>query len=180
MSKVMKSASVFLMTSLAIGAAVAQSQTAPAAPANPVKHYRADFVVKEVDGSGHVSNSRSYSTMLATTNDRAPNQIRSGDRIPIRVDTEGKGNIQYVDVGVNIDCDRVQEVDQRLAMSIKVEVTSVPPGTDLSAVGDPLIRQFRWNADILVSPGTPTTIFSSDDVGSKSKIQLEITATAMK
>ena len=185
MSKAMKSALFLLLASLVSVAAIAQSQPSasaptPVAPAAPVKHYKAEFVVKEVDGTGHVVNNRSYSTILAATNDSAPNQIRSGDRVPIRVDTEGKGNIQYVDVGVNIDCNRIREEDQRLAMSIKVEVTSLPPGTDLSGVGDPLIRQFRWNSDVLITPGTPTTIFSSDDVGSKSKIQLEVTAIAIK
>jgi hypothetical protein len=145
-----------------------------------MRYYKADFVVKEVDAGGHVVNSRSYSTILATTNGAASNQIRSGDRIPIRVNTEGKGDIQYVDIGVNIDCRVIHEVDQKLAMSITAEVSSLPAGADLTSTLDPLIRTFKWNADVLIAPGVPTTIFSSDDVGSKTKIQLEVAAALIK
>jgi hypothetical protein len=40
--------------------------------------------------------------------------------------------------------------------------------------------QFKWNADVLITPGVPTTIFSSDDLSSKSKMQVEMTATSLK
>jgi hypothetical protein len=159
--------------------AVALAQSSPTAI--PVKHYKADFVVKEVDATGHVVNSRSYSTILATTNEGSSNQIRSGDRIPIHVGSkDGKEDIQYIDIGVSIDCRKVQELDQKLAMSITTEISSVPADTNLAATPDPLIRTFKWNADVLISPGVPTIIFSSDDVSSKNKIQLEVTATPIK
>jgi len=170
--------SVLLLLTGTTMAAIAIAQSA--APASPLMHYKTDFVVKEVDANGHVVNSRSYSTILATTNEGTPNQIRSGDRIPIRTSSAGKGDIAYIDVGVNVDCHRVQEINGKLAMSIKAEVSSVPPGTDLNSGLDPLIRQFQWNADVLITPGVPTTIFSSDDVSSKAKMQFEVTATLIK
>ncbi len=152
-----------------------------------MKHYKVDFVVKEADSAGHVINSRSYSTILATTNQNDPNQIRSGNRVPIRVTSgenaesgKGKDSIAYIDVGVNIDCRFVQEIDQKLAMKIKAEISSIPAGADLNSGLDPVIRQFQWNADVLIPPGIPTTIFSSDDVNSKTKMQLEVTASLIK
>jgi hypothetical protein len=158
----------------------------PSSPATPSNHYKVDFVVKEVDAGGHTVNSRSYSTVLATTNQSDPNQIRSGNRIPIRVtsgekpQSGGSTEIAYIDVGVNIDCRYVQDIDQKLAMKIKAEISSIPAGTDLNSGLDPVIRQFQWNADVLIPPGTPTTIFSSDDVNSKTRIQLEVIATLIK
>lgn len=170
---------LLLLVGLCAGLAAAQSTSAPAAA--PLKYYKADFLVKEVDASGHIVNSRSYSTILLTDNNGgAPKQIRSGDRIPIRVKTTDTGDIQYIDIGVNIDCRSVHELDQKLALTVTAEVSSVPAGTDLNSTLDPLIRQFKWNADVLIAPGVPTTIFSSDDVGSKTKVQVEMTATLIR
>ena len=179
MHKSIKLVLLFLLVGAA--AATAHAQTPSPSPI-PLKHYKVDFVVKEADASGHVTNSRSYSTVLATSNQNDPNQIRSGDRVPIRVGLNDKGdnNLQYVDIGVSFDCRYVQEIDQKLAMRIKAEISSIPAGADLKAGIDPVIRQFQWNSDVLVSTGVLTTIFSSDDVNSKIKMQVEVTATLIK
>jgi Bacterial type II and III secretion system protein len=182
MHRSIKFALLFLLISGATALANAQS---PSSPSLPLKHYKVDFLVKEADASGHITNSRSYSTILATTNSGQTNQIRSGNRIPIRVTSTGESSkgadqIAYIDVGVNIDCSRVQEIDQRLAMTVKAEISSIPPGTDLNSGLDPIIRQFQWNSDVLILPSVPTTIFSSDDVNSKTKMQVEVTATPIK
>ena len=178
MCKFVKLSVLLLLTGTMAATALAQSP----APASPLKHYKTDFVVKEVDANGHVINSRSYSTILATTNEGTPNQIRSGDKVPIRSSSGENGDIkyQYIDIGVNIDCRSVSEIDQKLAMSITAEVSSVPAGADSNSTFGPLIRQFKWNSNVLISPGTPTTIFSSDDVSSKTKIEFEVTATPIK
>jgi type II secretory pathway component GspD/PulD (secretin) len=96
------------------------------------------------------------------------------------LDEKGNTQIQYIDIGVNIDCRNVQEIDQKLAMSVKAEVSSIPGGTNSTSDLGPLIRQFQWNSDVLVPAGAPTTIFSSDDVNSKAKMQVEVTATLIK
>jgi hypothetical protein len=170
--------SLLLAIGMAGNAAIAQS---PATPA-PLKHYKADFVVKEVDAGGHVTNSRSYSTILATTNENSPNQIRSGDRVPIRVGLNEKGdtNMQYIDIGVSFDCRNVHEIDQRLAMLVKAEISSIAVGANSNSGLDPVIRAFQWNSDVVISLAAPTVIFSSDDVGSKNKIEVEVTATLIK
>jgi len=173
--------SLFLLfVTLAAGRATAQSSPAPAA--GSLKYYKADFLVKEVDAAGHIANTRSYSTVLLTDNSGSPKEIRSGDKFPVSTGTDEKGETkyQYIDIGVNIDCRLVHEVDQKLAASVTAEVSSVPGSTKIDATIEPLIRQFKWNADVLIAPGVPTTIFSSDDVGSKAKIQVEMTATPIR
>jgi hypothetical protein len=173
----MKLVLLLLLTGIATAIANAQSPS----PSTPLKHYKVDFVIKEADASGHVTNSRSYSMILATTNN-FNQQIRSGNRIPFKTGLDEKGNteIQYVDIGVNIDCHNVQEIDQKLAMSVKAEVSSIPGGPNSTSELGPVIRQFQWNSDVLISPGVPTTIFSSDDVNSKITMQIEVTATPIK
>ncbi len=177
MHKFIKIALLLLLTGVAAAAAHAQT----ASPSPTLKHFKVDFVIKEADATGHVINSRSYSTILATTNN-FDQQIRSGNRIPMKAGLDEKGNtqIQYIDIGVNIDCRNVQEIDQKLVMSVKAEVSSIPGGSTSTSDLGPIIRQFQWNSDVLISPGSPTTIFSSDDVNSKTKIQLEVTATPVK
>src|SRR5271163_701232 len=168
---------LLLVIGMTSSTAIAQPPSTPV----PLHHFKTDFVVKEVDAGGHVINSRSFSTILATTNENSPNQIRSGDRVPLRTNSgEKERGIVYIDTGVNVDCRLVHEIDQKLAMSIKAEISSVAPGTEQSSPLDPVIRQFQWNADVLISPGVPTTIFSSDDVNSKTKVQVEVTATLIK
>jgi hypothetical protein len=172
---------VLLLLLTGVAAATTNAQS-PSSPPIPLKYYKADFVVKEVDATGHVTNSRSYSTILATNNQPATNQIRSGNRIPFRTGLNEKGDteIQYVDIGVNIDCRNIQEIDQKLAMLVKAEVSSIPGGTNSTSELGPIIRQFQWNSDVLILPGTPTTIFSSDDVNNKTRMQLEVTATLVR
>jgi hypothetical protein len=168
---------------LLTGSMAAMTLAQAAAPAAPVKHYKADFVVREVDGSGHVVNSRSFSTILAADDQGAPTEIRSGDKVPVRTSADEKGDevkYQYIDLGVNIDCQHVREVDQKLALSIRAEVSSASAGADQNSSLGPLIRQFKWNADVLIAPGVPTTIFSSDDMSSKSKMVFEVTATPVR
>jgi hypothetical protein len=169
-----------LFVTLVTGLASAQSSTAPAP--GPLKYYRADFLVKEIDASGHATNTRNYSTILLTDNSGAAKQIRSGDRIPIATggDEKGETKFQYIDIGVSIDCRLVHEVDQKLAVSVTAEISSVPGSKQIDSVLEPLIRQFKWNADVLIVPGVPTTIFASDDVSSKARIQVEMTATPVK
>ena len=86
MRKYIQFSLLLLLAGLSAGMAAAQSSSASAAA--PLKYYKADFLVKEVDlQAGRIANSRSYSTILLTDNSGAPKQVRSGDRIPIRVTT---------------------------------------------------------------------------------------------
>ena len=70
----------------------------------PSDSYKVDFIVNELD-SGKKINSRSYSMLLRAEalpkwTDRQ--HLRVGSRVPVPI---GPGtNVQYQDVGMNIDC----------------------------------------------------------------------------
>jgi hypothetical protein len=82
---------------------------------------------------------------------------------------------QQVDVGVNIDVLNIKEMPDRLAFYIVVEVSSLPAGA-----ADPLrppMRQNKWSSSLVVPLKKATLLFSSDNVDSKSQMQVEVTAT---
>jgi hypothetical protein len=64
-------------------------------------------------------------------------------------------------------------------MAVVAEVTSTASGEAPSTL-PPLIRQNKWNSTVIIPVGKATTLFSSDDLHSKRKLQLEVTATPVK
>lgn len=136
----------------------------------PKKGYKMDFVVKEVEGS-RVLNSRTFSTVMG------PNgcSVRSGSKYPVH--QPGTAGVNYLDIGVNIDCGDVHEIAGELAMMVTADLTTVPP--ELKPGEVPVIRQNKWRSQVVIPVRKPTTVFSSDDLASRSRIQLEITATPL-
>jgi hypothetical protein len=142
-------------------------------PAEGTTHYyHLSYSVQEVAENGKVTNSRIYTTAIGT-NLGPPAQIRTGDKIPIH--TDDKDNIQYLDIGVNVDTRQASEVGSKLALQVSAEISSTIKAPDAAA--PPIIRQNRWQANVLIPIGSPTVIFSSDDLQSKGKLQVEATAT---
>jgi len=157
--------------------------TASTQEASTAEHfYRFDFVVEEIDDAGKVNNSRSYVETIAT-GPGSSQAIRTGSRIPIATGAEnGSTQFQYVDVGVSFDVRQVREVGDKLSLTLKAELSSlaqehVVTGT---GVGDPVIRQNRWDSTVLIPVGKPTVVYSADDLDSKGKMQVEVTATRVE
>lgn len=249
---------VFLLA--AAIAPVVNCGNAMAQSGDAVKFYRLDFVMKEME-QGKVVNSRSYSTMVSTDSSQARDRgsIRAGTRIPIPIATPGsENNLQYMDVGVNIDCTGVHLMNGQLVLNVTAEVSTLameppregpggmagnqpmmapmpnkergstaqkegpdgamptpppppsppagmgeqpprtprspgmgeqpmrtpPPGARtnmmIASIRPPVIRQNRWTAVATVAPGKPTTLFASDDVTSKKRMEIEMTATEIR
>ena len=97
MRKLIAALSIFVLMA---GAALAQNEASKSE--QPPRYYRLDFVVKEVE-DGKVINGRSYSTIMQS-GERSTAQIRTGSRVPVTITGPGASNIQYFDIGVNIDC----------------------------------------------------------------------------
>lgn len=148
----------------------AQQDSKPAE--SPTHYYRLSYSIQEVGENGKVINNRAYTTSIATGGGPFV-QIRTGDKIPIK--TDDKGNVSYVDVGVNIDCSNAREVNGKLGLQINAEISSTVKATDPSA--SPILRQNRWGANVLVPIAKPTIVFSSDNLQDKGRLQVELTAT---
>jgi hypothetical protein len=150
--------------------------------------YNLNLTVAESDSAGKVTNTRSYTALIETTSDSnsIPQQIRTGSRIPIATASEGKDGaadheatqFQYIDLGVNFDVRHVKEVGEKLSFSLQTEVSSLSatPATGLVA-GEPVIRQNKWNSNVLIPLNKATVVYSADDLEDKGKMQVELTAT---
>lgn len=145
-------------------------------------YYRLDFAVREVGEDGKVVNSRAYS-VIAESDSQHPDSvqsssIRTGSRIQVPVSSQAPMQYQYQDVGVNLDCRRVHSVQGQLSLHISAEVSSLAePST---SNGPPVIRQNKWESDAILPLGKPTMLFSSDNVATKGKLQLELTASPIR
>ena len=163
-------------------AAKAQDTVKPAAP--PVHYYHLDFVIEELGTDGKPVNSRSYSTTVGT-GPRNGTSIRTGSRIPIAtgsMTSSGKTEatqIQYIDVGVNFDVEDVHEVGGQLAINLKAEITGQAEPGDPS-LHQPVIRQNRWQAPVLIPIGKRSVAFTSDSLDNKGGTRVVVTATLLQ
>jgi hypothetical protein len=147
------------------------AQNEGGAPAKDFKYYRLNFVLKEVE-AGKVKNSRDYA-MIASP--RGKGQIRVGGRVPVPV-APGAAQHSWVDVGVNIDCTSLQELQNQLAFRVSADISSLATAEHAQTL-PPFIRQNKWDSQVIIALKKPTLLFSSDDPMSKVRLQLEVTAT---
>jgi hypothetical protein len=165
-----KTQATLALLSVCCLAAVGLAQNEP----NPAgtKFFHLDFVLKELDGA-KVINSRAYSMTVSTV---SKSTMKTGNKVPVQ--TGGpSNNLTYVDVGVNLECHSVREVQNELTMRISAESSSAVNDQPSAA---PLIRQARWDSDVVVPLRKPTVIFSSDDPATKHQMQLELTASPIR
>ena len=161
-----KLAVTLLTVMIGAGACLAQTETPRQAEAP--KAYQLDFVLKELE-DGKVINSRNYSLMVTAVG--AGGSIRSGDKVSVMVKAGAQPEYTYTDVGVNIDCGGVQEIQGKLTLNVKADISTAQPET-----ARPLIRNTRWSSNVIVPLRKATVLFTSDDTSSKRRTQLELTA----
>jgi len=184
-------ATTALLAALAVPALTrAQDADKPAEPAKtaePAPHYyHLVFVVQELDAAGKSVNSRTYTTSVSTDR-HFTGQVRTGSRIPVATGAYANGKdetltnvqFQYVDVGVNFDLSRVLEVGRTLSIDLSAEISSAADSGD-TRIHQPVIRQNRWHAPVIIPLGKPTVVFSSDSLDSKGSLQVTLTATPLE
>jgi hypothetical protein len=137
-------------------------------------------VVKELENN-KVIHSRSYATTVA---ERDATQIRTGSRVPYATSSFNPGpggpankQVNYYDVGVNIDSRQPRLVEGKLALNVNADISSVVVSNEAATDLPPVIRSTKWSSPVVVPLKKPTTIFSSDDPTGNRKMQLELTAT---
>jgi hypothetical protein len=163
--------------------ASAQDQPKAAEPAKdvaPVHFYHLELVVQELGKDGKPTNSRTYTTIVSTDPRDQLASIRTNSRIPIVTGSSG-GNtqFQYQNVGVNIDVHRAKEVGRQLSFDLDADISSVAENTDAN-LHQPIIRQNKWQAVVLIPIGKATVVCTSDTLDSKGSMQLTVTATQVQ
>ncbi len=143
------------------------------------KFYQLNFVVRELENE-QVINSRSYSIIMRNDTDRG--SIRAGEKVPFASTSGTTTQWQQIDVGVNIDCRKLEEIGDRLSLYVLAEISSLieshPENSAPSAA--PIFRNNRWESTVIVPMKQPTILFSSDDPASKRRMQLQLTVTVFR
>jgi hypothetical protein len=168
--------------SLSLLPAALPAQNPPAPP--PAQHfYRMNFAVEEINAAGHVTNTRSYQETISTGNGRAQ-EIKTGSKVPVATGSYGSNpaqtQFQYIDVGVDLGVLDPKEHGNLLGFRLRADVSSVAHLTAIEVVNEPVIRQNSWDSTVTVPIGKPTIVFSSDDLDSTGKMQIEVTATRIE
>ena len=180
-------ATMFTLSLLPV--AVPAQNPAETAAATPQHFYHLHFAVAEVDATGKVTNTRGYEETIATTDGGQPigdQQIKTGSRVPIVTGSYGANSnpantqFQYIDLGVNLDVRDAREHGDKLGMRLKAEISSIARQTEVAGMGEPVIRQNTWDSIVMIPVGKPTVVFSSDDLDTKGKMQVELTATKVE
>ncbi len=179
---------VLILVSFTLFAGTVRAQEAKASDGKPsetkpqadVHYYRLEFVLKELGDDGRVVNSRNYDTSVASNGKSS--SVRAGTKIPVH--TNEKGDIAYIDVGVNLDCYVTQETPQGIGLQITAEISSLANAVANASGGGqtmvPVVRQNKWQTMSLIPLGKPTVVFSSDNLENKGRMQVEVTATPIR
>ncbi len=137
--------------------------------------YRIDFKLFEVEDGKRI-NQREFSMIAATTGrEYLQSNLRVGTRVP--VNTGEKAN--YIDIGFE-GHSRLLEVNGRLTASLGIEITGLAPseeGGGTHGTTMPVLRSTRLNVESVLVPGKPQIVGSIDDLASKKRMQVEVTAT---
>ena len=161
-----------------------KAQDAAKTPEPPAHFYRLEFVVQETSSDGKPTNSRTYSGSVSTSRTDRGFSMRTGSRVPIATGPSDNKNtptqFQYIDVGVSIDAHDARENGDRLALSLNADVSSLAGTQNVNGSNEPVVRQNKWQASVLIPIGKPTVVFTSDVLDNKGGMQLVLTATPVK
>lgn len=152
-----------------------ESRPAPARPEKPAATYKLDFTLTELEDSTRV-NSRSYSLLLE---EDVWGRTRIGTRVPLSMG-EGKG-IQYMDVGFSLDA-RLNQREGDLRLELRLEVNTFVPVEqgDTARPREPVLRSMRSELATSIVPGKSTLLTTVDELSSRRRFQVEVTATRVR
>jgi len=157
---------------------VPQSSSAKSDASDQEVVYKLSFAIYELQDGKRV-NQRDY-IMFARTN-TASSDIRVSTRVPVY--SEDK-QMHYVDAGLNIRSSIKEDVPGKLQASFDIEVSNfvladqVPNGlTNPSSPNAPILRTINAQTRSSLTVGKPLVVASVDDVNSKKRMQVEVTAT---
>jgi hypothetical protein len=173
---------------IAVAPVWVMAQEAGQGAAAPQHYFRLNLVVEDLDGAGKVVNARTFVTSAATTAGYTQ-EIRTGSRIPIPIGGSAVAGSaeptqwQYIDVGVNFDVSNVKESGEKLGFRLGADISSLagqPTGQLTGVSNRPVVRQNKWDSTVLIAIGKATVVYSADDLDSKGKMQVEVTATRVE
>jgi hypothetical protein len=164
-----------------------KTATAPEAKteaAKPVVPLKVTVVFNEYDGERKTS-SLPYTLFLKAAEEHRDyfGTIRMGVRVPIWT---GKDQMQYQDVGSNIDCEARPAEDGRYILDLRLERSSLYSGTEQSnQITDeqkrqPMLRTFRANLALMLRDGQVTQSTVATDPLNGHTVRVDVTLNVLK
>jgi hypothetical protein len=151
-----------------------EKDIAPKIAATPA--YKLAFSIFELQ-DGKKINQREYS-MVTQADNHGGNKLKIGSKVPIET---GSDAYTYTDVGFELDCSAAETVNNKLAVSVEINISNfaIPEqnANPRTAGGRPVLRFVTQRVRALLTPGKPQVITSMDDVNSTKRMQVEVTAT---
>jgi hypothetical protein len=191
---------VALLALMSVPYASAQEKQAGESPeaqaAAPQVPLKVQFLVTEYDGTKKIA-SMPYTATGMTSHPGKRDSLgvlRAGARIPVSVGPTQKADeqqVEYIDVGTNIDYWVWSRTDNRYLVSGTVELSSLysrdsgdeareSAPVDAAASGSPLLHQTRADFSIALRDGQPGEALSITDPITGRVFRLEVTVDVMK
>ncbi len=143
--------------------------------------YRLEFKISELANEKKL-NSRNY---LLIVEPHQIGKLRIGSRVPVIAQEKDK-QINYIDLGKNIDSQVTSEGDRTVGLRMTVEFSDVAPGGPARVAsageqhhGDPDLKEMRMETSATLELGKPTVVGTLDDPVNNHTFQIEITATRL-
>jgi len=143
----------------------------------PDSYYRLGFVIYELEDGKRV-NQREYS-MIGRAGGQ-PTSVRVSTRVPIYAEEK---KIQYIDAGLDIRCFVGSLVAGKVPLQCDVNISNFileQQFADARNAAGPMLRTTNTSTAALLMPGKPFVISTIDDVNSKKRVQIEVTATKIE
>ena len=143
--------------------------------------YRLEYTITELE-DGKKLNARSFAVLCEDRGNPTRGVLKVGSRIPVMTSGEaGKpAEVQYLDVGMNIDARLDLTASGDLSLQSDFEMSSVAEDSASHSGTLPVIRQFRITSFNAVIPGKPVIIATADDVTTHRQYQIQLTAMKLK
>lgn len=175
----MKLKSLILCSICVCGIAAAQERNDPVS-------YGVDFQFRDVVDKSS-SSVRRYSLIVDSS---GMGVLRLGQRVPYATAMSQPGagrsapavatQIQYADVGVNLDC-RLRETGSKVTMNANLEVSTLIPADKpaASSLPAPTVGSMKFTIGAVLTQGKTTTIASIDDPVTQRKLDVDATVTKL-
>jgi len=159
------------------GATSDHNERAKPDASKPIRPYRLDFSLTELD-DGKKTNTRHYSMNLTAG---SADEIKIGTRVPVKTGPT-ENSFQYMDVGTRIWATLRESGGEDVQLEVRSETSNIdiPPGHDGSPSWNPIVRQIQINGSSLLVIGKPIVIGIVDDPNSNRQFQLDVTATKLR
>ncbi len=156
---------------------------------------RVQVIFNEYDGEKKIS-SLPYTLLVNADEPGNPAMVRMGLRVPIQTGTQGPtaSQIQYMDVGTNLDGRAEKMADSRFSLRLSVERSSLywsgneqkpgsPLGIEASTArpsSQPVVQQFRSNINLLIRDGQKIQSTVATDPISGHVLKIDVTMNLIK